>query len=68
MIANGFLLAADLNTAAGQFPGTSFAIVDFPQAALADKPANAIGLTFKSQESGYLVGYLAGVDGEGEGR
>ncbi len=61
VIANGFLLAADLNTAAGQFPDTNFAIVDFPQVALADKPANALGLTFKSEESGYLVGYLAGL-------
>jgi basic membrane protein A len=59
VIANGFLLAADTNTAAKQFPGTNFAIVDFPQVALADKPTNAAGLTFKSEESGYLVGYLA---------
>jgi basic membrane protein A len=60
VVANGFLLAADTNTAAGQFPDTNFAIVDFPQVALADKPKNAAGLTFKSEESGYLVGYLAG--------
>lgn len=59
VIANGFLLAADTNTAAGQFPNTNFAIVDYPQVALADKPKNAAGLTFKSEESGYLVGYLA---------
>ena len=59
VVANGFLLGADLNTAAGQFKNTNFAIVDFPWVALADKPANALGLTFKSEESGYLVGYLA---------
>lgn len=59
VIANGFLLAADTNTAAKQFPDTNFAIVDYPQVALADKPTNAAGLTFKSEESGYLVGYLA---------
>jgi basic membrane protein A len=59
VIANGFLLAADLNTAAKQFPKTNFAIVDYPQVALTDKPTNAAGLTFKSEESGYLVGYLA---------
>lgn len=59
VIANGFLLASDMNTAAGQFTDTNFAIVDFPWVALADKPANALGLTFKSEESGYLVGYLA---------
>ncbi len=61
VIANGFLLGADMNTAAGQFPDTNFAIVDFPWFALADKPANGLGLTFKSEESGYLVGYLAGL-------
>ncbi len=61
VIANGFLLGADTNTAAGQFPDTNFAIVDFSQAFLADKPKNAVGLTFKSEESGYLVGYLAGL-------
>jgi basic membrane protein A len=67
VIANGFLLAADTNTAAGQFPDTSFAIVDYPQVALTDKPANALGLTFKSQESGYLVGYLAGLMAKAKG-
>jgi basic membrane protein A and related proteins len=61
VIANGFLLAADMNTAATQFPDVNFAIVDFPWVALADKPKNAAGLTFKSEESGYLVGYLAGL-------
>jgi len=59
VVANGFLLASDTNTAAGQFADTNFAIVDFPWVALADKPKNALGLTFKSEESGYLVGYLA---------
>lgn len=59
VIANGFLLAADMNTAAGQFPDTNFAIVDFPWVALTDKPKNGLGLTFKSEQSGYLVGYLA---------
>ncbi len=67
VIANGFLLAADLNTAAGQFPDVNFAIVDFPQVALADKPKNAAGLTFKSEESGYLVGYLAGLMAKAKG-
>jgi basic membrane protein A len=59
VVANGFLLAADTNTAAGQFPDTNFAIVDYPWVALADKPANTVGLTFKSEESGFLVGFLA---------
>jgi basic membrane protein A len=57
--ANGFLLAADMDTAATQFPNVHFDIVDYPWVALKDKPANALGLVFQSQESGYLVGYLA---------
>ncbi len=67
IVANGFLLATDLNTAAQQFPDTKWAIVDFPQAALTDKPKNVVGLTFKSEESGYLVGYLAGLMTKREG-
>jgi len=67
VVATGFLLATDLNTAAKQFPAVKWAIVDFPQAALTDKPTNAVGLTFKSEESGYLVGYLAGLMTKREG-
>lgn len=59
VVANGFLLADALNTAAKQYPNVKWAIVDFPWVALKDKPKNAMGLTFKSEESGYLVGYLA---------
>ena len=61
VVANGFLLADAVNTAASQFPNVKFAIVDFSWLFLKDKPANALGLTFKSEESGYLVGYLAGL-------
>ena len=57
--ANGFLLADAMNTAATQFPNVNFDIVDFPFVALKDKPKNAVGLVFKSEQSGYLVGYLA---------
>jgi basic membrane protein A and related proteins len=61
VVANGFLLADALNEAAKQYPNVKWAIVDFPWVALKDKPRNAVGLTFKSEESGYLVGYLAGL-------
>jgi basic membrane protein A and related proteins len=61
VVANGFLLSDAVNTAAKQFPNVKWAIVDFPWVALKDKPENAVGLTFKSEESGYLVGYLAGL-------
>ena len=56
---NGFLLADATSTAAKQFPNIKWAITDFPRVALTDVPANAYGLTFKSEESGFLVGYLA---------
>ncbi|HEU4972516.1 MAG TPA: BMP family ABC transporter substrate-binding protein [Gaiellaceae bacterium] len=59
VVMNGFLLAAATSTAAKQFPDIKWAITDFPRVALTDQPANAYGLTFKSEESGYLVGYLA---------
>ncbi len=59
VVMNGFLLADATNTAAKQFPDIKWAITDFPRVALTDQPANAYGLTFKSEESGYLVGYLA---------
>jgi basic membrane protein A and related proteins len=58
VVANGFLLASDLASAASQFPDTNWAIVDFPWVALTGKPKNVVGLTFKSEQSGYLVGYL----------
>ncbi len=67
IVATGFLLAADMDTAATQFPKAKFAIVDFPWVALAHKPTNAIGLTFESQQSGYLVGYLAGLMAKKQG-
>ena len=42
-----------------QFPDQNFAIVDFPQAGLKDKPANVRGLTFATNENSYLIGYMA---------
>jgi len=67
VLATGFLLADDTSTAATQFPNTDYAIVDFPWAALKDKPKNAMGLTFKSEQSGYLVGYLAALMAKKQG-
>jgi basic membrane protein A len=58
-IAVGFLLATDVNNVAKQFPNSNFAIIDYPQEALADKPSNVRGLLFKSEQAGCLVGYLA---------
>ena len=59
VIGVGFLMADSINTVATKFPDTNFAIIDFPQAALKDKPPNVRGLLFKENEAGYLAGYLA---------
>jgi basic membrane protein A and related proteins len=61
IIAVGFLMAESVSTVAKQFPDVNFAIVDFPNAALEETPANVRGLLFKEQEAGYLAGYLAGL-------
>jgi basic membrane protein A and related proteins len=57
----GFLMADATNTVATQLPDVNFAIVDFPAAALEDKPKNVQGLLFRENEAGYLAGYLAGL-------
>jgi basic membrane protein A and related proteins len=61
VIAVGFLMGDALNTVATRFPDTNFAIIDFSQAALKDKPTNVRGLLFKENEAGYLAGYIAGL-------
>jgi basic membrane protein A and related proteins len=61
IIANGFLMADALNTAASKFPQQKFAIIDYSAALLKSKPKNVVGLPFKEQEAGYLVGYLSGL-------
>jgi basic membrane protein A len=59
VIGVGFLMSDAVNTVAKRFPNTKFAIIDFPQGALPDKPSNVRGLLFREQEAGYLVGYLS---------
>jgi basic membrane protein A len=61
IIGNGFLMGDAVATSAKRFPKSSFAIIDFSQAAMKGKPTNVQGLVFKEQEGGYLVGYLAGL-------
>jgi basic membrane protein A and related proteins len=65
VIGVGFLMGDALASVAKQFPETSFAIVDFPWAALKDAPDNARGLVFAEQEAGYLVGVAAATVAEG---
>jgi basic membrane protein A len=61
IVANGYLMAEAVNTVATKFPKAKFAIIDYSQAAMKNKPKNVQGLLFKEQEAGYLVGYLAGL-------
>jgi len=58
----GFTEADAIDTVATNFPNSKFAIVDVDQTAEKHKPANLLGLLFKEQETGYLVGYLAGLE------
>jgi basic membrane protein A len=58
IISVGFLMTDATAEAAKAYPDTSFAIVD----SAFDPPIdNAQGLLFKEQETGYLVGYMAGL-------
>jgi basic membrane protein A len=58
IISVGFLMTEATAEAAGAYPDTMFAIVD----SAFDPPIdNAQGLLFKEQETGYLVGYMAGL-------
>jgi basic membrane protein A len=59
VIGVGFLMADAINTVATKFPDTNFAIIDFSQGGLKNKPTNVRGLLFKENEAGYLAGYLA---------
>lgn len=58
----GFTEATAIDTAATTFPKSNFAIVDVDQREEPHKPPNLLGLLFKEQETGYLVGYLAGLE------
>ena len=58
----GFTEANAIDTAATQFPKFKFAIVDVDQKTEPHKPPNLLGLLFREQEVGYLVGYLAGLE------
>ena len=58
----GFTEAEAIDTAAHNFPKSRFAIVDVDQTQEPHKPPNLLGLLFREQETGYLVGYLAGLE------
>ena len=62
VISVGFAQADAIAKVAKRFPKTHFAIIDVSQADLAGKPKNVLGILFKEQEIGYLVGYLAALE------
>jgi basic membrane protein A and related proteins len=67
VVAVGFDFIQALGSVAKEFPKTKFAIIDTPASAIAGKPKNVEGLTFLSQQSGYLVGYLSGLISKAKG-
>ena len=58
----GFTEAQAIDTVATEFPKSHFAIVDVDQTTEPHKPPNLLGLLFREQEVGYLVGYLGGLE------
>lgn len=62
VVAVGFDQAEAVDTVAQQYPKTHFAIIDVSQRDLESKPVNVLGIIFREQEVGYLVGYLAGLE------
>jgi basic membrane protein A len=67
VVAVGFDFIDALGQVAKQFPKVHFAIIDTPASAIAGKPKNVEGLTFESQQSGYLAGYLSGLVAKAKG-
>jgi len=69
VIAAGFFLGADLAKVAAQYPDTHFAIFDYSYPNAFDVPEGVVGKTecipnvmgqvFKTDQPGYLAGYLA---------
>ena len=60
-IAVGLPMADATDAAATAFPDEEFAIVDVDIATLTHRPSNVVGLLFREQQAGYLVGYAAGL-------
>src|ERR1700688_2454308 len=64
VIGVGFLMAESIGTVSGQFPNIHFAIIDGVGTDSKGndlKNPNVVGLLFKEQEAGALVGTIAGV-------
>lgn len=59
IIGLGFLEASAIDAAALRFPHRTFAIVDAAREDLPHRPPNVLGTRFKTEQAGYLAGYLA---------
>jgi basic membrane protein A len=57
----GFLMTDAIDAVGASFPQAKFAIVDVDVATLKHHPKSVLGLIFKEQQAGYLVGYGAGL-------
>ena len=60
-IAVGFLMTDAIDAVGKSYPHNKFAIVDVDVASLKHHPKGVLGLIFKEQQAGYLVGYAAGL-------
>jgi basic membrane protein A and related proteins len=67
VIGVGFAQGDAIAATAKRFPGTKFAIVDVDQASLKGRPANVVGLLFREEQVGYLVGYLGALEAKRAG-
>jgi basic membrane protein A len=61
IIGVGFVQGDAIATAAERFPDVNFVIIDVDQSSLKGKPQNVVGMLFREEQVGYLVGYLAGL-------
>jgi basic membrane protein A len=60
-IAVGFLMTDAIDAVGTAYKSNKFAIVDVDVATLKHHPKSVLGLIFKEQQAGYLVGYGAGL-------
>jgi basic membrane protein A len=66
-IAVGFLMQDAIDAVGSSYPSSKFAIVDVDVAGLKHHPKSVLGLIFKEQQAGYLVGYAAGLYAKAQG-
>ncbi len=60
VVAVGFLMGDDTLAEAKKNPKTKFAIVDFAYTPDQQPPANLVGLIFREDQAGFMIGALAG--------